>query len=42
MTEEEAKAHVAERAAKLPPPEPIPAPEGGETTADAGSGGARG
>jgi lipoprotein-anchoring transpeptidase ErfK/SrfK len=42
MTEEEAKAHVAERAAKLPPPEPIPAPESGETTADAGSGGARG
>ncbi len=37
MTEEEAKAHVAERAAKLPPPEPIPAPEGGDVTAATGA-----
>jgi len=42
MSEEEAKGYVAERAAKLPPPEPIPLPEGGDVTAGAGFGNTQG
>jgi hypothetical protein len=42
MSEEEAKAIVAERAAKLPPPEPIPEPEADGVIAAAAAGNEQG